>query len=47
MDKVAGQIVLTAFEARGGDLGRPALAVLIVSMLATIGIFAAFYIGYT
>ena len=47
MDKKARQIVLTAFEARGGGLGRPVLAVLIVSTLATIGIFAAIYIGYT
>ena len=50
MDKVAGQIVLTGFEARGGGLGRPVLAVLIVSTLATIGIFATttFYsIGYS
>lgn len=47
MDEVAGQIVLTGFEARGGNLGRPVLAVLIVSTLVTIGIFATIYIGYS
>jgi hypothetical protein len=46
-DRLAGQIVLTAFESRGGSLGRPVLAVLIASTLATIVIFAAFSIGYS
>jgi hypothetical protein len=46
-DRVADQIVLTAFDSRGGSLGRPVLAVLIVSTLATIGIFAAFSLGYS
>jgi hypothetical protein len=46
MENVAGQIVVTAVEARGGGLGRPVLAVLIVSTLATVGMFATIYIGY-
>jgi hypothetical protein len=46
MDNEAGQIVLTAFGARGGGLGRPVIAVLIVSTLATIGMFATIYTGF-
>jgi hypothetical protein len=45
-DRAPGQIVLSAFEARAGNLGRPVLAVLIVSTLATIGIFATFSVSY-
>jgi hypothetical protein len=45
-DRAPGQIVLSAFEARGGNLGRPVLAVLIVSTLATIGIFATLSVSY-
>jgi hypothetical protein len=45
-DRATGQIVLSAFEARGGNLGRPVLAVLIVSTLATIGIFATLSVSY-
>jgi hypothetical protein len=44
--RAPGQIVLSAFEARGGNLGRPVLAVLIVSTLATIGIFATLSVSY-
>jgi len=46
LDNKAGQIVLTAFEARGGGLGRPALGVLIVSPSATIGMFATIFTGF-
>ena len=42
----APRLVLSAFEARGGNLGRPVLAVLIVSTLATIGIFATLSVSY-
>jgi hypothetical protein len=45
-NRASGQIVLSAFEARGGNLGRPVLAVLIVSTLATIGIFATLSVSY-
>jgi hypothetical protein len=39
MDKQGGRIVKTAVEARGGLLGRPVLAVLLVSLaeLVTLG----------
>jgi len=46
MERPAEPVVLTAFEARGGGLGQPVLAVLIVSTLATIGLFATLSIGY-
>jgi hypothetical protein len=45
-NRAPGQIVLSAFEARGGNLGRPVLAVLIVSTLATIGILATLSVSY-
>ena len=41
-----GHVVGTAVEARGGFLGRPVLAVLIFSTLATIVILALVYTGF-
>jgi hypothetical protein len=46
MHKEGGTIVETAVEARAGFLDRPTLAVLIVSVSLTIGVFAAIYIGF-
>jgi hypothetical protein len=40
-----GRIVETAVRARGARLGRPVLAVLIVSTLAVIVIFSLLYYG--
>jgi hypothetical protein len=45
MDNQEGRIVETAVEARGGLLGRPVLAVLLISTLLVIA-FAAIYAGY-
>jgi hypothetical protein len=46
VDKQGGRIVETAVKARGGFLGRPVLAVLLVSTLIVIGLFAVIYAGY-
>jgi len=46
MHKEGGVIVETAVQARAGFLDRPTLAVLIVSISLTIGLFAAIYIGF-
>jgi hypothetical protein len=46
MDNQEGRIVETAVEARGGLLGRPALAVLLISTLLVIALFALIYAGY-
>lgn len=46
MHKEAGQIVETAVEARAGFLDRSTTAVLIVSTVLIIGLFAAIYIGF-
>jgi hypothetical protein len=46
MDKQGGRIVETAVEARGELLGRPVLAVLLVSTLLVIALFAVTYAGY-
>jgi hypothetical protein len=46
MDNQEGRIVETAVEARGGPLGRPVLAVLLISTLLVIALFAAIYAGY-
>jgi hypothetical protein len=46
MDTQEGRIVETAVEARGGLLGRPVLAVLLISTLLVIALFAAIYAGY-
>jgi hypothetical protein len=46
MENQGGRIVETAVEARGGPLGRPVLAVLLVSTLLVIGMFAVIYAGY-
>jgi hypothetical protein len=40
-----GHTVETAVEARGGFLGRPVLAVLIISTIAVIIAFALAYLG--
>jgi hypothetical protein len=41
-----GHVVGTAVEARGGFLGRPVLAVLIVSIASTVVILALVYTGF-
>jgi hypothetical protein len=46
MENQGGRIVETAVEARGGPLGWTVLAVLLVSMLLVIGMFAVIYAGY-
>jgi hypothetical protein len=46
MDTQEGRIVETAVEARGGRLGRPVLAVLLISTFLVIALFAAIYAGY-
>jgi hypothetical protein len=46
MHKEGGAIVETPVEARAGFLGRPTLAVLIISTGVTIGLFALIYIGF-
>jgi hypothetical protein len=46
MEDQRGRIVETALEARGGFLGRPALAVLLVSTLGVIALFAVIYASY-
>ena len=46
MDNQEGRIVETAVKARGGPLGRPVLAVLVISTLLVIVLFAVIYAGY-
>jgi hypothetical protein len=46
MEDQGGPIVETALEARGGFLGRPVLAVLVVSTLLVIAMFAVIYANY-
>ena len=46
MEDQGGPIVETALEARGGFLGRPVLAVLVVSTLLVIALFAVIYASY-
>jgi hypothetical protein len=46
MDNKGGRIVETAVEARGGLLGRPVLAVLLISTLLVVVVFALIYAGY-
>jgi hypothetical protein len=46
MDDQGRRIVETAVEARGGFLGRPVLAVLLISTLLVIGLFAVIYASY-
>jgi hypothetical protein len=46
MDNQEGRIVETAVEARAGRLGRPVLAVLLISTLLVIALFAVIYAGY-
>ena len=46
MEEIGGHIEETAVEARGGLLGRPVLAVLIVSTVLLIGVFAITFVGY-
>jgi hypothetical protein len=43
MEDPGKPIVETALEARGGFLGRPVLAVLLVSTLLVIALFAVIY----
>jgi hypothetical protein len=45
MEKNGGHIVETAVEARGGLLGRPVLAILIISTVLLVGAFAITYYG--
>jgi hypothetical protein len=46
MEDQRGRIVETALEARGGFLGRPVLAVLLVSTLGVIALFGVIYASY-
>ena len=46
MDNQEGRVVETAVETRGGLLGRPVLAVLLISTLLVIALFAVIYAGY-
>jgi hypothetical protein len=46
MEDQGRPIVETALEARGGFLGRPVLAVLVVSTLLVIALFAIIYANY-
>ncbi len=46
MEDQGGSIVETALGARGGFLGRPVLAVLVVSTLLVIALFAVIYANY-
>jgi hypothetical protein len=46
VDDQGGRTVETAIEARGGFLDRPVLAVLLVSTLLVIVLFAVIYAGY-
>jgi hypothetical protein len=46
MDDQRTRIVETAVKARGGFLGRPVLAVLLISTLLVIGLFAVIYASY-
>jgi hypothetical protein len=46
MEDLGKPTVETALEARGGFLGRPVLAVLIVSTLLVISLFAVIYASY-
>jgi hypothetical protein len=46
MHKEVGHIVETAVEARAGFLDRPTMAVLIVSTVLVVGLFATLYIGF-
>jgi hypothetical protein len=46
MDTQEGRIVETAVKARGGLLGQPVLAVLLISTLLVITLFAVIYAGY-
>jgi hypothetical protein len=46
MEDQRGRIVETALEARGGFLGRPVLAVLLVSTFLVIALFAMIYASY-
>jgi hypothetical protein len=43
MHNEGGHAVVTAVEARAGFLGKPTLAVLIVSTALTVGIFVLIY----
>ena len=43
MNNEGGHIVASAVEARAGFLGKPTLAVLIVSTALTVGLFALIY----
>jgi len=45
MQKIDGQIVETAVEARAGFLDRPVLAVLCVSVALVIVFFVVSYLG--
>jgi hypothetical protein len=47
MEDQGGPIVETALEARGGFLGRPVLAVLVVSTLLVIALFAIIYANFS
>ncbi len=46
MENKEGQVVETAVEARGGLLGRPVLAVLLISTLLVVAAFVIIYSGY-
>ena len=43
MHHEGGHVVASAVEARAGFLGKPTLAVLIVSTALTVGLFAIIY----
>lgn len=46
MRKEGGHIVETPVEARAGYLDRPVLAVLVVSTVLVVGLFALVYFTY-
>jgi hypothetical protein len=46
MHKEGDRVVESPVEARAGFLDRPVLAVLTISTIAVIGLFALIYFGY-
>jgi hypothetical protein len=46
MRREGGHVVETPVEARAGFLDRPVLAVLVVSTVLVVGLFAVLYLAY-
>ena len=46
MRREGGHVVETPVEARAGFLDRPVLAVLVVSTVLVVGLFAVLYVAY-